>query len=94
MKYDELLKEAKAAYPDEGQDACFAIYGEGDKMGIYTAGPMETLKAMLEELARRSQPFAELLLDVTSAYGKNRMVVSVNGKDAMRQAYEETKKPS
>ena len=94
MKYDSLLKEAKAIYGDTQDDACLAMYSEGKMMSHYVKGDKGKVLDMLGTWMEESEDFATLLLDVTSAYVKRRMVASVKSKDAMHQAYEDTKPKS
>lgn len=94
MKYDELIKQTKAVYNEGQEDACLVVYGDGDQMGSYLAGKKGDIKDMLATWMEDCDTLAELLLDVTSAYVKKRMVASAQGMDAKRKAYEETKKPS
>lgn len=89
-KYDKLLEQAERLSDETGCSA-LVLVDDGEDVGCFVRSREGGLAVMLNGLMEQYRPVAEIIVGVTAEYVKRRMVASVKGKDAMRQAYQETK---
>lgn len=92
-KYEKLLEQAERLSDETGCSA-LVLVDDGEDVGCFVRSRKGGLAVLLNSLMEQHRPVAEIIVGVTGEYVKRRMVASVKGKDAMKQAYEETKKVS
>ena len=90
-KYDKLLQMAKELSDETGCSALVLIE-EGDDCGCLCTTKGSGLADMLRSLMAESREVAEIIVGVAGNYVKERMAESLEGKAALRKAYEEAKK--
>lgn len=92
-KYDKVLEIAQE-WSEKTKGDGLVLLGEGEDLGVFATGSYSGIASMLHTAAEDNREFAEIIVEVASNYVKDKMVQLVKGKEAMKQAHEETKKVS
>lgn len=92
-EYDKVLALAQE-WSEQTKGDGLILMGEGDDLGIFATGSYSGIASMLHTAAEDNRDFAEILVEVAGNLIKDMVVDLARRKEAMKQAYEETRKAS
>lgn len=92
-KYDKLLEDANQLHESTGNNILL-MADDGEDIGAYAAGNLETLGSMLRSLMEDQRQIAETVVRVAGEYVAGRVADTAASKQAFKKAYDKTKKPS
>lgn len=92
-KYDKLLEDANDLHKSTGNNL-LVLADDGEDIGAYAAGDLEGIGGMLRSLMEEQRTIAETIVKVAGEYVAGRVADTAASKQALKKAYDKTKKPS
>ena len=92
-KYDKLLEHANELR-EETKCNVLVLVDEGDDVGAFAAGNPSDLRGMLRSLMEEQKPIADVVVEAAGGYIAARVADTAASKQALKKAYDKTKKPS
>ena len=92
-KYDKLLEHANELHDETRCTVLVLVDGEDDA-GAYVAGNTETLGSLLRSRMEEQKAIADVVVEAAGGYIAARVADTAASKQAIKKAYDKTKKPS
>lgn len=92
-KYEKLLALARQMR-EETKCNILVLVDEGDDVGAFAAGNPADLRGMLRSLMEEQKAIADVVVEAAGGYIAARVADTAASKQAIKKAYDKTKKPS
>lgn len=90
-KYNALIEQAEKMADAENGEGVLILAQEGDSVAFLSVGDKTTTVGMLLTAMKNAQGFADMVIAAAGDMVKTRMVESLQGKEAIKAAYNDTK---